>query len=51
MWTYTSKVFVEQLDVSVDDLKDDELVVALLDGTAKVETRVPKEIKLSNAVK
>jgi hypothetical protein len=46
MWTYASKVLVEQLDVSVDDLEDDELVVALLDGAAKIQTRVPKEFEL-----
>ena len=38
--TYTAKVLVEQLDVSVYDLEDDEFVVALLHGAAEVETGV-----------
>lgn len=38
--THTSKVFVQQLHVSVDDLEGDELVVLLLDGAAEVQAGV-----------
>lgn len=38
--TYTSKVFVQQLHVSVDDLECDELVVLVLDGAAEVQAGV-----------
>lgn len=49
--TYTSKVLVQQLHVSVDDLEGDELVVLLLDGTAEVQAgvsahRTEREAKL-----
>lgn len=40
METHTSKVFVQQLHVSVDDLQGDELVVLLLNGTAEVQAGV-----------
>lgn len=38
--TYTAEVFVEQLDVAVDDLQCDQLVVLVLDGTAEIQTGV-----------
>ena len=43
--THTSEVFVEQLDISVDDFENGELVVALLHGAAEVETGVSGSFK------
>lgn len=38
--TYTAKVFIQQLHVSVDDLQCDELVVLVLYGTAEVKAGI-----------
>lgn len=38
--THTAKVFIQQLNVSVDDLQRDELIVLLLDGAAEVQAGV-----------
>lgn len=38
--THASKIFVQQLNVSVNDLERQQFVVVLFDGTAKVQTRV-----------
>lgn len=38
--THTSKVFVQQLHVSVDNLEGDELIVLLLDGAAEIQAGV-----------
>lgn len=38
--TYTAEVFVEQLDVAVDDLQCDELIVLVLNGTAEIQTGI-----------
>jgi hypothetical protein len=40
--THTSEVFVQQFDVSVDDLKGRQLVVILVDSSAEVEAGVPE---------
>lgn len=38
--TNTAEVFVEQLDVAVDDLQCDQFVVLVLNGTAEIQTGV-----------
>lgn len=39
--TYTTKVLVQQLHISVDHLKREQFVVGLLHAAAEVETSVP----------
>lgn len=38
--TYTAKVFIQQLHVSVDDLQCDELIVLVFYGTAEVKAGI-----------
>jgi hypothetical protein len=41
--TYTAKVFVQELDISVDQLQCDKLVVLALNGTAEVQAGIPEK--------
>lgn len=43
--TYTSKIFVQQLYVSVDDLQSDQFIILVLYGTAEIKAGVSKEEK------
>lgn len=36
--THTSKIFVQELHISVDDLQRDELIVLILDRAAEIQT-------------
>lgn len=38
--TYAAEVFVEQLDVAVDDLQCDQFIILVLNGTAEIQTCV-----------
>ena len=40
---YTAKVFVQQLDISVNDLESNEFVVISIDSTAEVQTSISEQ--------
>lgn len=43
--TYTSKIFVQQLYVSVDDLQSDQFIILVLYSTAEIKAGISKQVK------
>ena len=41
--SYTSEVFIQKFNITVDNFKSNQLIVRLLNGAAKIKTGIPTE--------